>query len=61
MHVHVYNHLLANTYNVTRSNLCMFLASKLESHPLGIASYRILLVNSCGYYKFQVEIGAVTN
>ena len=25
------------------------------------AVYRILPVNSCGYYKFQVEIGAATN
>ena len=24
-------------------------------------TYRILLVNSCGYYKFWVEIGAATN
>ena len=26
-----------------------------------IHGYRILLVNSHGYYKFQVEIGTVTN
>ena len=23
--------------------------------------YHILLVNSCGYYKFQAEIGVATN
>ena len=23
--------------------------------------YHILLINSCGYYKFQVEIGTATN
>ena len=26
-----------------------------------VATYRILLVNSHGYYKFQVEIDAATN
>ena len=26
-----------------------------------LIKYHILPVNSCGYYKFQVEIGAATN
>ena len=31
------------------------------SLPVEEDIYRILLVNSRGYYKFQVEIGAATN
>ena len=28
---------------------------------ISVFTYRILPVNSCGYYKFHVEIGAATN
>ena len=52
--VHVY------TLYVYRMHVCACMYSRGETIWVK-AVYHILPVNSCGYYKFQVEIGAVTN
>ena len=65
-HTHTHTHMpvLVHTripISQTKEKLGMHWLSQPDIKMPTYKMYRILLANSCGYYKFQVSIGAVTN